>query len=191
MKTLSLLLLCSYLVCGQQKGELDSSSIAFTDTLCRITFNYSKGWMAQKIKEQYQETECYFGLRSSDWDTVQVEDEFEVSDFSIYISVYAGSLDSSRDQELRGYVFEDSTWWIEGRGGTRTDGNVISSPYWTGITGNSEVGLYRKNDGGYFGSATTPVAILDNKKGRLVEIVADRALDNTTTFYNLIRSIRF
>jgi hypothetical protein len=161
----------------------------FTDTLCQITFQCPELWTIQPDKTPFYGTDCAFGLKAPDWDSTIVKDEFDVSECSIYIAIYAGALDSTA--ERFGLFCEDSIWSIEGRAGARDDAVSIRSPYWTGILGESEVGLYRKNGGGYYAAETTLVAYLDNGKGKLVQIVADRAFADKVIFDHIVNSIRF
>jgi hypothetical protein len=161
----------------------------FVDTLSHLEFQYPGSWTLERVKASSVDSERTFGLKTPDWDSTKVNDEFEVPDYAIEISVYEGTLDSTA--ERFGTFYENGKWWIEGRAGARDMGSAFSSPTWRGVRGVSEVGMYKKHEGGYLGAASSLVAFLDNGKGKVVVIVGNWPFDDESLFDRVLNSIRF
>ena len=159
-----------------------------TDSICTYSVTLPEGWSIEKINSPFDETECAFGLKYFGWEEIASDTMYDVGEYAIYISIYDGSL--YNDSESYIFEYRDSTWWINGRAGYQNEGTFIQTEEWIAIMGETEVGAYLKG-GGYFGSASAYVAILDNKKGKLLEIIADSMFQSTTIFDSIVFSIRF
>ena len=168
-------------------SQIHSQNI-YTDTTCSYSVSLPQGWSIEKIKPPFFQTECAFGLKYPGWEEISSDTVYDVGEYALYISIYDGSLyDNSKKYE---FEYRDSTWWINGRAGYQNEGSFVQTRDWDAIIGETEVGAYLKG-GGYFGTASAYVAILDNKKGKLLEIVADSMFQDKTIFDSIVFNISF
>jgi hypothetical protein len=177
LQIVTLILLVPILQCNSQ---------IFKDTSCGFSLILPKNWTIEKVKSS---SECEYGLKYPKWTNIASDKEFDIGNFAIYISVSNGSIE--KDGESHACVYEDSIWWFEGRAGARNKAKFIRTDFWNAVIGKSEVGIYKRNDVGYFGAASAFVALLDNRRGKLAEIISDGQFTDKATFEYIVNNLRF
>ena len=160
----------------------------YKDTTCSYTVTLPQGWTIKKIEYPFYPTKCAMGLKYPGWEKIASDTIFDVGKYAIYISIYDGSI--YNDSSDYGFEYKDSTWLIDGRAGEQNEGKFVKTKYWDAIMGESEVGTYLKH-GGYFSEGFAYVAILDNRKGKIMSIVSDSKFQDKTIFDSIVCSIRF
>ncbi len=158
----------------------------YTDTSCGFTVAIPKDWTVKELAPEVSWYNCEIGLSYPGWKKEIPDTTFDVNDYALHISVYNGSL--TDDQS--GIEFKDSTWWIVGRAGAKNEGAFVQTKNWDAVIGESEVGAYLKQ-GGYFGSARALLAVLDNRKGKVLIIFADSMFQDKTIFDSIVFSTIF
>ena len=159
----------------------------YSDSTCNFSVMIPNDWTIERINYAFFHTDCAFGLKYPGWDEIASDTVYDVGKYAIYISVYDGSLKT--DGESYGYSYKDSIWWIDGRAGWQNEGIFLKTKDWEAIIGESEVGSYLKK-GGYGGSTSTYVAMLDNKKGKLFSLIAQSRFQDKTIFDFILFSIK-
>jgi hypothetical protein len=159
----------------------------FADAACGVTLTLPTGWQAAKIEAPFDATKCAFGLRPAGWLADRKRSPCETGEWAIYLSVYRGRLGNGHGL----LVEQDGTLMIEGRAGMKYGVQLSAHPAGKMARGQSEVGCYGPDEGGYQGSAQAEVAYVESR-GRTFEFVsaANTSALAIKPFDQIVRSLR-
>jgi hypothetical protein len=153
--------------------EIDDSGMnnPYQDKECGIDFIYPINWEVFPIEGIGYNTDCSLGLRPLNYDQVREESEILLNEYAFSLEVRS----SSFDQATFGcfFVMRDDEWYVEGRHTNYSPAEIMMRGDYLLLRGEGIVGLYSKDTLSYIGLGSMERALLYNRNGRSMCLMAD------------------